>query len=247
MGASGSAKSDEQVQRLEVRVRRILDADGGASESASVYCPRREHAVDIDRCAACERGGGLHFDPASHKTFVNCRLGAEGDGGRAAAALDATTPIAELMTKAVVCVRPETSAEELMTLFLERGISGVPVVDDAGRPVGMVSKTDLLRAERDRGDTAEIERGREPRAPDGFHVTEVARWLMKDVMTPAVLALNEREHVGHAAALMAYEGVHHLPVLSDGGEVVGMLSSLDVLRWLGRRSGYVIPDHGPRR
>jgi hypothetical protein len=28
---------------------------------------------------------------------------------------------------------------------------------------------------------------------------------------------------------------------------VGMLSSLDVLRWLGRRSGYVIPDHGPRR
>jgi CBS domain-containing protein len=45
---------------------------------------------------------------------------------------------------------------------------------------------------------------------------------------------------------MAFEGVHRLPVVSDGGEVVGILSALDVLRWFGRRAGYLIPPSRPR-
>ena len=41
---------------------------------------------------------------------------------------------------------------------------------------------------------------------------------------------------------MAYEGVHRLPVVSDDGRVVGLVSSIDVLAWMGRHSGYVLPE-----
>ena len=250
MGASNSERSEERVQRLEVRVRRVLCGDGSATEQSTVYCPRRERSVNTDECDRCERGGGLHFDADERRTFVNCKQPAERGG---AAVSDAMTPLEGMMSKEVVCVRPDASAAEITTLFLERGMSSVPVVDEAGRPVGVVSKTDLLRAVRDRGDSFEIDRAREEREgraarlEGGFHMTEVAPWLARDLMTPVVLALNEGEPVGHAAALMAYEGVHHLPVVSDDGDVVGVLSSLDVLRWLGRRSGYVIPARALRR
>ena len=61
-------------------------------------------------------------------------------------------------------------------------------------------------------------------------------------MSPVVLSVHESCNIGQAAALMAFEGVHRLPVVGDLGEVVGILSSLDVLRWFGRRSGYLIPN-----
>ena len=75
----------------------------------------------------------------------------------------------------------------------------------------------------------------------GFHVYEPAKLTAGDVMSPLVLTLHESSNIGQASSLMAYEGVHRLPVVSDEGRVVGILSSLDVLRWFGRRSGYLIP------
>lgn len=256
MGNSRPA-AGEHVESLEVRVRRVLDGDGEVSEQATVYCPLRDQSVHVDDCSVCGRGGGLHFDPVTKGTTIQCRLPAEARvaeaaserWGKAGPGSDAATPIATLMSKDVLCVRPDTSVDELLELMLDRGVSGVPVVDEAGKPVGIVSKTDLLREAYDRGDTAEIER---PRAPGrrgvsadlgaGFHVTELPRAVAADVMTPVVLMLNEREPIGHAAALMAYEGVHRLPVVSDLGEVIGLLSSLDILRWFGRKSGYIVPE-----
>jgi CBS domain-containing protein len=51
-----------------------------------------------------------------------------------------------------------------------------------------------------------------------------------------------------AATVMAIEGVHRIPVTSESGEVVGILSALDVLRWLAEQDGYAIerpPRHDP--
>jgi hypothetical protein len=47
--------------------------------------------------------------------------------------------------------------------------------------------------------------------------------------------------ITRAAAIMAFEGIHHLPVLGWSGSIVGMLSSLDVLRFIGQASGALIP------
>jgi CBS domain-containing protein len=60
-------------------------------------------------------------------------------------------------------------------------------------------------------------------------------------MTPVTFVLPENASIAQAAALMAYEGVHRIPVVSCSGDIVGLVSSLDVLRWLGQASGYLVP------
>ena len=51
----------------------------------------------------------------------------------------------DVMTKAVVSVRPDTPVREIARLLLDKGISAVPVIDNNGAPIGMVSEGDLIR------------------------------------------------------------------------------------------------------
>ncbi len=123
--------------------------------------------------------------------------------------------IETLMSSKVVCVAKTASADELRTLFLAEGISGAPVVDDGGQPVGVVSKTDLVR---------------DPHGTAG------------NLMTPLVFWLPKTANVAQAAAMMAYEGVHRILVMDEAGLLVGLLSASDILRWLARGDGYVVPE-----
>jgi len=146
--------------------------------------------------------------------------------------------VADAMTRNVVCVEQSLSVEALTSLFLERGFSAAPVVDDNGKPVGVVSKTDLLREVQDHADTEE-------RVPDrrvgrqeervelgvGFQITRIARATVGEIMTPIPLTLSENAPLSEAAALMTLGGVHHVPVVRQDGKVVGILSALDVVRW----------------
>src|SRR5262249_50102003 len=75
----------------------------------------------------------------------------------------------------------------------------------------------------------------------GFHEVDVAGKTVGDIMVPLAFALPESASIAQAAALMAYEGVHRVPVVSTSREVVGLISSLDVLRWLAQRSGFLVP------
>lgn len=132
-----------------------------------------------------------------------------------------TTPISEIMAKDVVAVRPELRVEDLEELLLARGISGAPVIDDAGKPIGMVSKTDLLHRKRE---------------PDGDETR------VRDIMMSTAFCLSESESIAKAAGLMAFEGVHRVPVVGQRGMVTGVVSPLDVMRWLARRHGYPISN-----
>mgnify|MGYP006345675895 FL=1 len=162
-----------------------------------------------------------------------------------------TTSVSEVMTHHVVSVVAESLKKTLLALFLERGISGAPVVDASGRALGVVSKTDLLRDFADRGDTLERSSpavssgGIQARLDRGMHVEQFRDATVRDVMTPLAFTMPSSASIARASALMALEGVHRVPVVSEAGKVVGILSSLDVLRWLARSEGYAVPDHRP--
>jgi CBS domain-containing protein len=121
------------------------------------------------------------------------------------------------------------------------------VVDAEGQLLGTVSRGDILRAEQESRDTEETRQvSAWPRARDvaleaGMHVEETVPATALDVMSLGPLALNERSNIGQAASLMAFEGVHHVAVVADRGDVVGIVSALDILRWFGQHSGYLIP------
>jgi CBS domain-containing protein len=217
-----------------VRTRTVLAEDGEGESRASVFCHRRERTVPVDECVTCESSAGMRAGTSGQPSQVLCRYVEPGQGAVQAStgrddelAAKLARPISEIMTKAVICVRADMSAARARSVLLERGIGCVPVIDASGRPVGMVTKTDLMLAERRAGEP--------PAAAD-----PQADGSVGAIMTGLAVSVHERTTIAHAAALMAYEGVHRLPVIDDDHQVVGILSSLDVLHWIGQRSGYLM-------
>ena len=206
---------------LEVRARRTVWEDGLVSSSQTVRCPRIEGSVSVAACILCRDCEGMH--ESEDGSSLQCTFG-EPDAAPPAARKRRLpseadrTPLSEVMTGDVLCVRPAVSIEAVAELLTEHGITGVPVVDESGRAIGIISKTDLVQARHDR-------------------LGAVAA----DIMMPIAFTLPENATLSHAAALMAYEGIHRLPVVAADGSVVGIVSAMDVVRWLARSDGYLVP------
>jgi CBS domain-containing protein len=139
------------------------------------------------------------------------------------------TLIGEIMTRGAITIRADVGLELLVELFLEHGISRVPVVDEEGRPIGVVSKTDLVLDQHDRGDTEVDQLG--AGGPER-HVHEADR-LVRDVMTPIAYTLPASMTIGEAARRMLADNVHAVPVTSEQGQVIGYLSATDFVAWVG--------------
>jgi CBS domain-containing protein len=138
------------------------------------------------------------------------------------------TRIAEIMTRGAITVRADLSLEQLVELFLDQGISRVPVVDDDGHPIGVVSKTDLVIAQHERGDTDISQAGANGR---DRHVHEVGG-IVRDIMTPIAFTLPETSSIGEAARRMLADNVHAVPVVSAENQLVGVLSATDIVAWV---------------
>jgi CBS domain-containing protein len=219
--------TDDRIQ-LRIRARRTLDASGELSVASRVFCRRQARHVALGTCMDCTQCDAIvssHvfcLDPEGARADVvhlPARLPRISDGPLPPVA--DRMPISAIMTSDVVCVRSDVAIEDLASLLTERKISGVPVVDAAGEPVGVVSKSDLVRNGHRRGTVA-------------------------DIMTGVTLGLPEWSTIAQAAALMAYEGVHRLPVTGSDGTVVGIVSAMDILRWTAQQAGYVVGERGPR-
>ena len=154
------------------------------------------------------------------------------------------TPISSVMHPHSHSVTEQQLVRDLVSLFLEQGISAAPVVDDHGKPIGFVSKTDVVRKikENDAAKRPESDIQVQP----WWDVERLSQLKVGEIMTPTLYTFSPTTTVADAAAAMAFEGMHHLPVVADSGELVGMLSALDVLDWIARQAGYRPADgqHG---
>jgi CBS domain-containing protein len=156
-----------------------------------------------------------------------------------------TTPVAQVMRRGVPVVRDDVSEEALVELFLAHGVHGLPVVDADGFLVGFVSTTDLVRAHRDDGDDdgdQEIVEVNDLGA--GFHAVPTIR-TVGDVMTPVAVDLVESASLAKCALLMASHHLHQIPVVTELGRVVGMMTATDLLYWMLERVPHrVRPEEG---
>ncbi len=239
-------------RNLAIRLCRTFSDDGSSELQTSVHCPRQERSVGVDDCSTCSLSGGLHLDPAERRTSVVCKWPTVEPGSvplhstrsMGVSSVDPLTPLVALMAHDVLCVRPEVSVEALRSIFLDNGISGVPVVDEEGKPIGVVSKTDVVREDRDGDALQEVE----PRGPvtcegrafaleHGFHVVEAKPTQVSSIMAAVAYAIHESANVGQAAALMAYEGVHRLPWWMTTGRSWGSCPRWMCCAGSGRRVG----------
>lgn len=108
----------------------------------------------------------------------------------------------EIMNRELLTVRPGTTIREVRDLLRSFSVGAVPVVDDASRPLGVLSLRDMLEA-------------------DGVAAERMAR--------PAI-CVSMSTRIDHAAHQLAASDMHHLIVVDGAGAAVGMLSTLDLLR-----------------
>ena len=121
---------------------------------------------------------------------------------------------ADLMTPNPVSIGRASSVREAAAFLTARGISAAPVIDDAGRPVGVVSRSDILVHHQ-------------APAPD--------RTPVHSVMTPAVFCVRLDTPAAEVIDTMVGLGVRRVFVVDDAGVLIGVVSAFDVLRKLGRR------------
>lgn len=154
------------------------------------------------------------------------------------------TPISEVMHRPSHCATEQQPVDELVALFLDQGISAAPVVDDNEEPIGFVSKTDIVRELK--GHHSTEQKAIAQHVQPWWDADRLSQLKVGDIMTPTLYAFSPSTSVADATAAMAFEGIHHLPVVEETGKLVGILSALDLLDWFARNAGYKPADgsHG---
>ena len=144
-----------------------------------------------------------------------------------------TLQVKHLMHREVVKIHPETTVEKLDKMLSERRISGVPVVDEDMRVVGIVSQTDIVRLiSKELVHSGGFYDG--PVAyskPTDDLAQELRRKTVGEIMERRIHSVAPDDDISRAAALMNRLRIHRLLVL-DGGRVVGILSSIDLVKIL---------------
>ena len=156
--------------------------------------------------------------PPSDELLRRAAAGVPPVGVQGAPIESAETPIASLISRDLVTVAPDTPLTEVVTLFREQGISHLPVVDGEGRLVGLVSKTDVLQE------------WAEPPPPKPRLRKDA---LVSELMQRRVMTVTEDTTIARAAEVMATYRIHSLPVVVHGDRLVGLLTSLDIIGWVG--------------
>ena len=141
--------------------------------------------------------------------------------------------VRDVMTANVLTVAPETSLGDVARLMVERVVRAVPVVDDSGTLLGMVTHKELLRYLIP--DYLQRTKSGEFRAPTKSQVqrgsTDPRHIPVREAMARSVLCLAEDQTLTDVANLMSSKDVDRFPVVREG-KVVGFLTRADLIRRL---------------
>ena len=148
---------------------------------------------------------------------------------------DASLPVRRYMQTGMQYVGMNMRADRLVQFMWDAGLTEVPVLDDARRPVGLVSMGDLVAAvEGDQPATANdntpIERFLE--RPLGLDRPAGQQARVRDIMVFGIATVHESLPLANAAARMLRTDRECLMVVDDDGVAVGSLSMRDIMRWL---------------
>lgn len=141
--------------------------------------------------------------------------------------------VVDLMASEVISVRRETTLRDAARLMVEKGISGLPVTDEEGTLVGVVSEGDFLRKEVDRGDL--MGRGLLGALFDNRDSLAEAE-TVGEVMAEELFTVSPDATLVEAARTMTTHRVKRLPVVTREGKLVGVISRRDVV------SAFTRPD-----
>jgi CBS domain-containing protein len=143
--------------------------------------------------------------------------------------------VADVMTSDPITVQPDTALTDVIKTLAEQRISGLPVVDAGGRLVGIISETDLMWRETGATPPPYI-----MLLDSVIYLENPARYerelhkaigqTVSEAMSANPVTISPEKPLSEAAKLMHDRGIHRLPVLDSGGQVVGILTRGDIIR-----------------
>ena len=148
---------------------------------------------------------------------------------------------AELMTANPLSIRDTATVAEAVALLTDKGFSGAPVIDEAGRPIGVLSRADILAYDRERDWPGMSESSFDTEAGLRSHLGpftgepragKLDAIRVRDLMTPAVFSVAPETSASKVIEELLALNVHRLFVVDQSGVLVGVISALDVLRHL---------------
>jgi len=117
----------------------------------------------------------------------------------------------DIMVNRVYTARPEQRVYEVVQILLKRRISGMPVIDDDRRVIGIISEKDCITA---------LMRAVHDRMPPS---------LVRDVMSTDVTTIHDQMHLMTIAHIFLTKPVRRLPVVNESGQLLGQVSRRDLL------------------
>lgn len=136
----------------------------------------------------------------------------------------------DLMGPGIVSLRAKATVAEAVALLTDKGYHAAPVIDEAGRPVGVVTQGDILLHDREHG--THLAHAPSEKVPDGFTEEEVDLTLVEDIMTPAVFCVQPETAAVEVIKELQKLKVHQIFVVDPTGVLVGVIAAIDILRKL---------------
>ena len=151
---------------------------------------------------------------------------------------DAKFVASDIMTRDVAVVHPETTLLDALKVMAARRVSGLPVADQHGTLVGMMSEGDVLGwhegfSEREARWFDLLSEGFEL-APDFLREVQEQHRKVKAVMSSNPITVTETTPAREIASLMHAHGIKRVPVMRDG-KLVGIVTRADLVRALAER------------
>ena len=146
----------------------------------------------------------------------------------------------DVMTRGAHTVDADWTLDELRNFLVSHSISGAPVCDKAGKLVGVVSSTDLLRSASEEGTDHEdnhhyyrhgVDRRLAPEDLRGLHIETPSGTKVSDIMTPLVFEVPPDATIHTVADIMSRGRIHRVFV-SANNKILGVVSALDLVRVL---------------
>jgi predicted transcriptional regulator len=152
--------------------------------------------------------------------------------------------VKDVMTRPVRSLNGDTTLKDASRFFLAFGFTGAPVVDEAGKPVGVITLKDLVRfiehhlelEENEDAFSPEIARAKKELGVSNVYLEKLHGLRVEQIMTPRVVWVRQDADLLGSIRYMLREKVHRLFVADAQGTLVGVFSTSDVVRVLIQRA-----------
>lgn len=143
----------------------------------------------------------------------------------------------DIMTKEVVTVKEDDTVKVAAKLINERGISGLPIVSEDRKVIGIITEGDLIRrvAKISGPSFIEIFGALFPIESKKDFMGKIDRYmgyLVKDMMSKDVITISENTEIEDVATMMIDKKIKTLPIVDDKKELVGIISRRDIMKIL---------------